>query len=53
MDYTAYLADAIQMVEAWEVPEEDFADAVNQQMKLMAGQGLEPSDDITIPYPHQ
>jgi hypothetical protein len=32
-----YLSDAIEMVSAWDLPEEDFADAVNAQAKLMAG----------------
>ena len=38
-----YLRDAIAMVDAWEVPEEDFAQAVNDQAKLMAGIQLEAS----------
>ena len=33
----AHLSDAIEMVSAWDVPDDDFADAVNAQAKLMAG----------------
>ena len=32
-----YLLDAVATVSAWEVPEEDFADTVNAQARLMAG----------------
>ena len=57
MNYECYIQDAIDMVSAWEIPEEDFARAVNDQARLMAGQGLEPSGNDLIPiihtYPHQ
>ncbi len=32
-----YLLDAIEMVSALDLPEEDFADAVNAQVRLTAG----------------
>ena len=32
-----HLLEAIDMVSAWDVPDDDFADAVNAQAKLMAG----------------
>ena len=32
-----YLLDAVAIVSASEVPEEEFADAVNSQARLMAG----------------
>jgi hypothetical protein len=32
-----HLSDAIEAVSAWDLPEEDFADAVNAQARLMAG----------------
>jgi hypothetical protein len=35
--YENQLLDAIETVSAWELPEEEFADAVNAQAKLMAG----------------
>jgi hypothetical protein len=32
-----YLLDALETVLAWDIPEEDLADAVNDQARLMAG----------------
>ena len=44
-----YVLDAIEMVSAWDdVPDEDFADAVNVQAMLMAG--VNP-DDIPARLP--
>ena len=40
-----YLLDAVATVSAWDVPEEDFADTVNAQARLMAGV---PSDSFWI-----
>lgn len=45
MDFTLYLQDAIDLVSAWEVPDEDFAQVVNDQARLMAGLGMEPSSN--------
>ena len=36
-DYEDYLIEALDLVAAWELPEEDLADAVNAQARLMAG----------------
>jgi hypothetical protein len=36
------LLDAVEAVSAWDLPEEDFADAVNAQARLMFGV---PSDE--------
>ena len=36
------LLDAIETVSAWDLPEEEFADAVNAQARLMCGV---PADD--------
>ncbi len=33
----AHLMDVIEIVSDWDLPEEDFADAVNAQARLMAG----------------
>jgi hypothetical protein len=42
-----YLLDAVAVVSAWdEISDEDFADTVNAQVRLMAG--VNPDD---IPYP--
>jgi hypothetical protein len=43
MEYQDYLQDAIDLVDAWEIPEEDFPKAVNDQARLMCGLALEPS----------
>jgi hypothetical protein len=32
-----YIPDAIEMVSAWDVPDEQFADAINAQARLMSG----------------
>ncbi|MEN8108275.1 MAG: hypothetical protein ABFS22_09735 [Pseudomonadota bacterium] len=32
-----YIPDALELVSAWDIPDEDFADAVNGQARLMAG----------------
>jgi len=37
MYYQDYLTDALELVSAWDIPDEDFAQAVNDQAKLMAG----------------
>jgi hypothetical protein len=37
------LLDVINTVSAWDIPDDDFADAVNAQMKLMAGV---PADEL-------
>jgi hypothetical protein len=40
--YENQLLDAVEAVSAWDLPEEDFTDAVNAQARLMCGV---PSDD--------
>jgi hypothetical protein len=40
--YQNQLLDAIETVSAWDLPEEEFADAINAQTRLMCGI---PSDD--------
>jgi len=52
MTYQDFLQDAIDLVDAWDLPEEEFAHAVNQQARLMAGLGLEPSTDIPADSPY-
>jgi hypothetical protein len=52
MDYSTYLQDAIELVDAWEIPESDWAEAVNDQAKIMAGLNLEPSTDIPFTSPY-
>lgn len=52
MDQSHYLAEAIAVVSTWEISEEDFAQTVNDQAKIMAGLDLELSglDDYASPY---
>ena len=37
-DYEDYLIDAYHTVLPWGLPEAEFADAVNEQARLMAGE---------------
>ena len=32
-----YILDALETVSAWDIPDEDFAQTVNDQARLMAG----------------
>ncbi len=32
-----YITEALELVSAWDVPDEDFAQTVNEQARLMAG----------------
>ena len=47
MNFEDFIPDALSMVSAWEVPEEDFAQAVNDQARLMAGLDLECKESST------
>jgi len=42
MQFEDYIPDALEMVSAWDISDEDFADAVNAQARLMAG--VQPDD---------
>ena len=37
MNQHDYILDALEIISAWDIPDEDFADAVNDQAMLMAG----------------
>ena len=37
-----YILDALEMISAWDLPDEELADAVNAQARLMAG--IHPED---------
>ena len=50
-NYIAHLPNALHIVSSWEIPEEDFARAVNDQARLMAGMDLEPRHDIPEELP--
>ena len=47
-----FIQDAIDVVDAWEIPESDWAEAVNAQAYLMTGLNLEPSSDIPVTSPY-
>ena len=32
-----YISEALEIVSAWDIPEEDFAQTVNDQARLIAG----------------
>jgi hypothetical protein len=51
-DFESYISDAMDMVSAWEVPEEDFAQVVNEQAGLMAGIEFDASTDIPATNPY-
>jgi len=36
-DFEGYLFEALEQVQAWEIPEEDIPEAANAQAHLMAG----------------
>ena len=36
-----YIVDALELVSAWDIPDEDFADAVIDRARLIAGIPLE------------
>jgi hypothetical protein len=46
MDYENYILDALEMVMTWELPDEEFADAVNDQARLMAGLTSEDFQEV-------
>jgi hypothetical protein len=48
-----YIPNAIELIDAWNVPESDWADVVNDQARLMAGVNLEPSNDIPVTSPYR
>jgi len=48
-----YLGDAIRQIDAWEVHESDYFEAVNAQARIMAGLHLEPSWELPLDDPYQ
>ena len=52
MNYEDYITEALDIVSSWEVPEEDFAQVVNDQARLMCGMNLEPSSDLPTCSPY-
>lgn len=52
MDYHYYIPEALEIVSAWEIEEEEFAQVVNDQAKIMAMTDIELTgfDDFASPY---
>jgi hypothetical protein len=48
MQFEDYIPEALEIVSAWDIPNEDLADAVNAQARLMAG--INP-DELLKYYP--
>ena len=51
MNYEDYLRDALEMVLAWDLPEEELAEAVNDQARLIAGISPEQIPQRHTEYP--
>ena len=50
--YEDYIIEALEMVSAWEIPQEEISEAANQQAKIMAGLYLEVSSDSALASPY-
>ena len=52
MNYQDYIPEALEIVSAWEIQSQDFAQVVNDQAKIMAG--LDPGllADTSLDNPH-
>ena len=48
MNIENYILDAVEIVGAWDIPEEDLADAINEQARLMAGDNHDEFLDTLI-----
>ena len=46
MNFENQILDALMIISAWDLPDEDLADAVNDQARLMAG--IDPEDHYEI-----
>ena len=51
MEYEIYLIEAFEQVLCWDLPEEELADAVNDQARLMAGVPPEEIPQRHTEYP--
>ena len=48
-----YLIEAMQLVDAWEIPASEYPEAVQAQARIMAGLHLEPSWETPLDNPYQ
>jgi|GEM_PF-2342884 len=44
-----YILDALEQVLAWELPDDDIAEAVNSQVYLLSGRSSSYYEDSTLP----
>ena len=51
-DCEDYLTLAVELVSTWDLAEEEFADAVNAQARLMAGIPLDYTVQEPLPSPY-
>jgi len=51
LNYLDILQHTLEQVSAWEIPEEDFAQVVNDQARMMLGMELEPSSSFAADLP--
>ena len=52
MNYQTYIPEALEIVSAWEIEPEDFAQVVNDQARIMAATDLDliANPDFDNPY---
>jgi hypothetical protein len=50
-DYEDYLTLAVELVSPWDLPDDEFAEAVNAQARLMAGIPLDHTVQEPLPSP--
>ena len=50
-EYSIYILAALEQVLSWNLPDDDLADAVNAQARLMAG-GLDQYEDNILVNSH-
>ena len=50
-EFECYLVEALEQVQAWDIPEEDIADAANAQAHLMAGRCADYYEGAHPEYP--
>ncbi|KHF25249.1 hypothetical protein [Solemya velum gill symbiont] len=52
MNYQDYLSDALELLSAWNLPDDEFTDAVNDQAKLMAGYDFDETWGMHVDNPY-
>jgi hypothetical protein len=52
MNYEDYIADALELCSAWNLVDDELADAVNDQARLMAGVDFDDGWGLHIEAPY-